>query len=60
MQDGDVLELAERMLMDLRSLDVIFSGRPHEIIEMRKIIKLLGRKNGFSGFGLTRHVSSDG
>ena len=43
-QNGDFYELGERILEDLRSLDVIFRDRPHEQIEMRSIIKLVEKE----------------
>ena len=43
-QNGDFYELGERILEDLRSLDVIFRDRPHEQIQMRSIIKLVEKE----------------
>ena len=43
-QNGDFYELGERILEDLRSLDVIFPDRPHEQIEMRRIINLVEKE----------------
>lgn len=38
---GDFQILAERLLEDKRSLEVIFRGRPTEQIEIRKVIKIV-------------------
>ena len=43
-QRGYFQELAQRISMDLRSQDVIFAGRPHDQIEMRKVIKLVEKE----------------
>lgn len=41
---GYLQELAERIIEDLRSLDTIFRDRPHEQIEMRRLIKLVEKE----------------
>ena len=43
-QNGYFEELGERILEDLRSLDVIFRSRPHDQIEMRSLIKIVERE----------------
>ena len=43
-QNGDFNELGERILEDLRSLDIIFPDRPYEQIQMRSVIKLLEKE----------------
>lgn len=43
-QSGHFNDLGERILEDLRSLEVIFRDRPHEQIEMRSIIKLVEKE----------------
>ena len=43
-QEGDFQQLAERIMEDLRSLDVIFRDRPYEQIEMRNLIKRVERE----------------
>ena len=43
-QHRDFCELGERILEDLRSLDVIFQDRPREQIEMRSVIKLVEKE----------------
>lgn len=43
---GDFQDLAERLMQDKRSLDMIFRGRPHAQIEMRRAIKIV-EKEGF-------------
>ena len=43
-ENGDFDELGERILEDLRSLDVIFRDRPHEQIEMRSVIKIVEKE----------------
>ena len=40
----DFGELAERIIEDLRSLEVIFQGKPQAQIEMRSIIKIVERE----------------
>ena len=45
-QNGDFYELGEKILEDLRSLEVIFRHRPHEQVEMRSIIKIV-EKEGY-------------
>ena len=41
---GDFPELAQLIMDDKRSLDVIFRGRPHEQIELRKLIKIVEKE----------------
>ena len=59
-QHGDFCELGERILEDLRSLDVIFQDRPREQIEMRSVIKLVEKewfcKLWFDGTGRQRRL----
>lgn len=43
-QNGDFDELGEKILEDLRSLDVLFRDRPHEQIEMRSVIKMVEKE----------------
>ena len=43
-ENGDFYELGEKILEDLRSLDVIFRDRPHEQIEMRSVVKLVEKE----------------
>ena len=61
-QNGHFYELGERILEDLRSLDVIFRDRPHEQIEMRRIIKLVEKewfvRLWFDGTGRQRQLMS--
>ena len=61
-QSGHFNQLGERILEDLRSLDVIFRDRPHEQIEMRSIIKLVEKewflRLWFDGTGRQRQVMS--
>ena len=41
---GCLQELAERIIEDLRSLDTIFRDRPHEQIEMRRLVKVVEKE----------------
>lgn len=41
---GDFQILAERIMQDKRSLEVIFRGRPSAQIEMRKVIKIVEKE----------------
>ena len=41
---GYLQELAERIMEDLRSLDTIFRDRPHEQIEMRRLVKVVEKE----------------
>ena len=41
---GYVQELAERIVEDLRSLDTIFRDRPHEQIEMLRLVKVVEKE----------------
>ena len=41
---GYLQEFAERIIEDLRSLDTIFRDRPHEQIEMRRLVKLVEKE----------------
>ena len=41
---ADFQQLAERIVEDKRSLDVIFRGRPHDQIEMRRLIKVVEKE----------------
>ena len=43
-QNGHFNDLGERILEDLRSLEVIFQDRPHQQIEMRSVIKLVEKE----------------
>ncbi|KAM0797519.1 hypothetical protein BDR22DRAFT_862587 [Usnea florida] len=43
-QHGHFNDLGERILEDLRSLEVIFRDRPHEQIQMRSIIRLVEKE----------------
>ena len=43
-QNGDFDALGERILEDLRSLDVIYRDRPREQIKMRRVIKLVEKE----------------
>ena len=43
-QYGDFQQLAERLMEDKRSLELIFQGRPTEHIEMRKVIKIVEKE----------------
>ena len=43
-QSGHFNDLGERILEDLRSLEIIFRDRPHEQIQMRSIIKLVEKE----------------
>ena len=59
-QNGHFNQLGERILEDLRSLDLIFQDRPHEQIDMRRVIKLVEKewflRLWFEGAGRQRHV----
>ena len=59
-QNGHFNQLGERILEDLRSLDIIFQDRPHEQIDMRRIIKLVEKewflRLWFDGTGRQRHI----
>ena len=59
-QNGDFVELGERILEDLRSLDVIFRDRPREQSEMRSVIKSVEKewfcKLWFDGTGRQRRL----
>ena len=59
-QNGDFIELGERILEDIRSLDVIFRDLPREQIEMRSVIKLVEKewfcKLRFDGTGRQRRL----
>ena len=61
-QSGHFNDLGERILEDLRSLEVIFRDRPHEQIEMRSVIKLVEKewffRLWFDGTGKQRRVLS--
>ena len=61
-QSGHFNDLGERILEDLRSLEVIFRDRSHEQIEMRSIIKLVEKewffRLWFDGTGKRRRVMS--
>ena len=61
-QSGHFNQLGERILEDLRWLDVIFRDRPREQIEMRSIIKLVEKdwflRLWFDGTGRQRQVMS--
>ena len=61
-QAGHFNDLGERILEDLRSLEVIFRDRPHEQIEMRSIIELVEKewffRLWFDGKGQQRRVMS--
>ena len=41
---GYLQDLAERIIEDLRSLDTIFRDRPHEQIEMRRLVKVVEKE----------------
>lgn len=41
---GDFEDLAKRIVEDLRSLQLIFQGQPHEQIKMRSLIKIVERE----------------
>ena len=61
-QSGHFNQLGERILEDLRSLDVMFRDRPREQIEMRSIIKIVEKewfhRLWFDGTGRQRQVMS--
>ena len=61
-QSGHFNQLGERILEDLRSLEVIFRDRPHEQIQMRSIIKLVEKewftRLWFDGTGRQRQIMS--
>ena len=61
-QSGHFNDLGERILEDLRSLEVIFRDRHHEQIQMRSIIKLVEKewflRLWFDGTGKQRRVLS--
>ena len=52
-QNGYFDVLGEKILEDLRSLEVIFRERPHEQIEMRSVIKMV-EKEWFCGLWMER------
>ena len=41
---GYLQELAERIIEDLRSLDTVFRDRPHEQIEMRRLVQVVEKE----------------
>lgn len=41
---GDFQDLAERLMQDKRSLEIIFRGKPHAQIDMRRIIKIVEKE----------------
>ena len=41
---GAFQDLAERIVQDKRSLEVVFRGRPHAQIEMRKVIRIVEKE----------------
>ena len=43
-QNGEFQELAERIVVDKRALEIIYRGRPHDQIEMRGIIKIVEKE----------------
>ena len=43
-QNGEFQELAERILIDKRALEIIYRGRPHDQIEMRGVIKIVEKE----------------
>ena len=60
-EGGDFQALAERIMEDKRSLEVIFRYRPHEQMEMRALIKIVERewfsrlwKDGVEQWGTVR------
>ena len=61
-QSGHFNDLGERILEDLRSLDIIFRERPREQIEMRSVIKIVEKewfhRLWFDGTGRQRRVMS--
>ena len=61
-QSGYFNKLGERILEDLRSLEIVFRDRPHEQIEMRRIIKIVEKewflRLWFDGTGRQREVMS--
>ena len=42
--NGDFQDLAERLMQDKRSLEIIFRGKPHAQIEMRRVIKTVEKE----------------
>ena len=61
-QRGHFNDLGERILEDLRSLEIVFRDRPHEQVEMRRVIKLVEKewflRLWFDGTGRQRQVMS--